>query len=111
MKPICENVVPTDEISDHDMPFVILNIKSLKFQPRYMMICGFTNFELENYIKDFERLPLSLVYVSDDPDDQVSFLNNLILQCINKHAPLKRTKIAIPQAFEFFLPTEKYCVI
>ena len=93
MKPICENVVPTDEISDHDMPFVILNIKSLKFQPHYMMICGFTNFELENYIKDFERLPLSLVYVSDDPDDQVSFLNNLILQCINKHAPLKRTKI------------------
>ena len=93
MKPICENVVPTDEISDHDMPFVILNIKSLKFQPCYMMICGFTNFELENYIKDFERLPLSLVYVSDDPDDQVSFLNSLILQCINKHAPLKRTKI------------------
>ena len=35
VKPICENVVPTDEISDHDMPFATLNIKSPKFQPRY----------------------------------------------------------------------------
>ena len=98
MKPICENVVPTDEISDHDMPFVILNIKSSKFQPRYKMIRNFKNFELENYIKNFETLPLSLVHASDDPDDQVSILNDLILQCINKHAPLKRTKITRPLA-------------
>ena len=97
MKPICENLVPTDEISDHDMPFVILNIKSLKFQPCFKMIRDFKNFELENCIKNFETLPLSLVYASDDSDDQVSILNDLIL-CINKHAPLKRTKITRPPA-------------
>ena len=97
MKPICENLVPTDEISDHDMPFVILNIKSPKFQPCYKMICDFKNFELENCIKNFERLPLSLAYASDDSDDQVRILNDLIL-CINKHAPLKRTKITSPPA-------------
>ena len=77
MKPICKNIVPTDEISDHDMPFVILNIKRLKFQPCCKMICNFKYFELVNYVKDFETLPPSLAYASHDPDDQVSILNDL----------------------------------
>ena len=33
-KVICENVIPC-KTSDHDAPFVVLNIKKQKFQPRY----------------------------------------------------------------------------
>ena len=34
-KVICENVIPFETISHHDAPFVVLNIKKQKFQPRY----------------------------------------------------------------------------
>lgn len=45
-----------------------LNIKSPKFQPRYKMISGFKNFNLEIHISDFKLLSLSLLYAFDYPD-------------------------------------------
>ena len=75
------------------MPLVILNIKIPKFQPRYKMIRGFKNFNRESYICDFKLLSLNLVYRIDDPDEQVSFFNQLILQRIDKRASLEKTKL------------------
>ena len=80
------------------MPFVILNIKRPKFQPHYKVICDFKNFNLESYISDFKLVPLNLVYAIDDPDEQVSFFNQLILQCINERVPLMETKQTQPPA-------------
>ena len=54
------------------------------------MIRDFKNFNPEKYITDFKLLPLNLFYAIDDPDEQVSFLNQFILQCIDDHAPLKK---------------------
>ena len=80
-KVICENVIPCETISDHDTPFVVLNIKREKFQPRYKFVCDEKSFNFENYIKDFSQLPLSKVYSFDEPDDQVETLNKLITDC------------------------------
>ena len=91
-KVICENVIPCETISDHDAPFVVLNIKKQKFQPRYKFVRDEKSFNLENYLKDFSQLPLSTVYSFDDPDDQVETLNKLIADCLSRHAPIKRTK-------------------
>ena len=33
---------------------------------------------MENYVTDFQQLPLNLVCLFDNPDDQVSMLNKLI---------------------------------
>ena len=33
---------------------------------------------MENYVTDFQQLPLNLVYSFDDPDDQVAMLNKFI---------------------------------
>ena len=68
-KVICENVIPCETISDHDAPFVVLNIKKQKFQPRYKFLHDEKSFNLENYIKDFSQLLLSTVYSFGDPDD------------------------------------------
>ena len=45
---------------------------------------------MENYVTDFQQLPLNLIYSFDDPDDQVAILNKLIIDCIDIHVPLKR---------------------
>jgi len=37
-KIVCDSVIPCDEISDHDAPFVIFNIAKTKFQKRYKWI-------------------------------------------------------------------------
>ena len=34
-KLISTDVLPTDEISDHDLPYAIMNIRKVKFEPRY----------------------------------------------------------------------------
>ena len=41
---------------------------------------------------DFKTLPLALVYSFEDPNEQLDTLNNLILEYIDRHAPLVKTK-------------------
>ena len=50
------------------------------------------NFENQKYVQEFEVLLVSLVYSFDDPNDQLDTLNKLILNAINEHAPLTKTK-------------------
>ena len=57
--------MPCEKISKHDAPLV----KKQKFQPRYKFACDEKSFNLENYINDFSRLPLSTVYSFDDPNN------------------------------------------
>ena len=53
---------------------------------------------MENYVTDFQQLPLNLVYSFDDQDDQVAMLKKLVADYINIHAQLKRVKLTRPIA-------------
>ncbi|XP_066930768.1 uncharacterized protein [Clytia hemisphaerica] len=97
-KIIHTDVIHTDEVSDHDMPYVIVNIKKERFQPRYKYIRDEKNFDINSFTSDFQQLPLSLVFSFDDPNDQISILNKLVYDCIESHAPLKRVRITRPIA-------------
>ena len=66
-----------------------------KFKTRYKYIRNLKNFELEKFVQDFRALAISLVYAFDDPNGQ---LNKLILNAINEHAPLTKTKFTRPPA-------------
>ena len=68
------------------------------FQTRYKYIRNMKNFNTKEYYTDFSTLPFSTVYSFDNPDDQLAVLNKLILDCIDRHAPLKRTKFTRPPA-------------
>ena len=81
-KIIHRDVIHADEISDHDMPYVIVNIKKERYEPRYKFIRNEKNFDIDSYKSDFKHLPLSTVFSFDDPNDQVSILNKLISDCI-----------------------------
>ncbi len=41
------------------------------------------NFELENFIKDLQELPWSVLDSYDDPDDALGMLTSLILSIVN----------------------------
>ena len=51
---------------------------------------------MEEFAKDFEMLPLNAVYAVEEVSDKVELLNMMILDCINRHAPLKRVKLTRP---------------
>ena len=53
---------------------------------------------MNSYTSDFQQLPLNLVYSFDDPEDQASIFNKLIVECINTHAPLRKVKLTKPVA-------------
>ena len=95
---IHHDVLNTEEISDHDTPSVIFNIKKEKYELRYTFIRNDESLVMEYYAADFQQLLLNLVYSFVDPDDQVAMLRKLITDCINIHAPLKRVKLTRPLA-------------
>ena len=50
------------------------------------------HFNIKDCIDDFKTLPLALVYSFEDPNEQLDTLNSLILECIDRQAPLVKTK-------------------
>ena len=97
-KLIHQNVVLADEIGDHDLPYVILNIRKQKFEKRCEYIRDEKRFDLSKYQKNFSQIPMSVADIFDDPNDQLYMLNELTLSCINQHAPLRRVKLTRPPA-------------
>ena len=91
-KLITTNVLPCPTVSDHDALYIIRNIPGIKFQTRTKYIRNMKHFNIKDYVDDFKTLPLVLVYSSEYPNEQLDTLNNLILECIERHAPLVKTK-------------------
>ena len=85
-------------ISDHDAPYACLNVRVNRFVPRYKYIRHEKNFDQNAFTRDFAELPLSVIYSSDDPDEQLEMLSKLFRECIDRHAPLKRTRVSRPLA-------------
>ena len=94
-KLIHDDIIYTDEISDHDCPYLIFNINKERFQPRYKYIRIEEKLNMNNYISDFKKLIINLVYAFGEPDDQIDVLNN---QCISDHVPTEKVKFTCPQA-------------
>ena len=55
-KVITNNVLPCDEITDHDAPYVIVNIRKARFEPRYKNIRMKKNLDIEKFKQDFYNL-------------------------------------------------------
>ena len=101
---ICKNkilhsdVLLCPTVSDHDAPYIIVNVPTNNYEIRYKFIRNLKLFDLETYINDFQTLPFVTVYSFNETDDQLDTLNKLILSVIDKHAPLVKTKSTIPPA-------------
>ena len=93
-----EDVLPCDEISDHDAPYIICSIKKPRFEPRYKYIRIEKNFDAMAFKSDVEKLPFAAVYAMESPEDKLDVFNHLFLSCLNKHAPLIKKKLTRPPA-------------
>ena len=90
------DVLPCPTISDHEAFSMIANMPGNKFKTRYKYRRNLKNFGLRKYVQEFKVLPISLVYSVDDLNDQLDTLNKLILNTINEHALLMKTKSTRP---------------
>ena len=97
-KILITDVLPCATVSDHDAQYAIIKIPTASFQTRYKYIRNMKNFNTKEYYTDFSTLPFSIVYKFDKLNDQLAVLNKLTLDCIDRHAPLKRTKFTRPAA-------------
>jgi exonuclease III len=92
------DVLPCSIASDHDGSYACINIRVERFRPRYKYIRYEKQFDQEAFLKDFSTLPLSLIYSTNDPNDQLDMLNKLFNECLERHAPLRKEKITRPPA-------------
>ena len=101
---ICKNkilhsdVLPRATISDHDAPYIIVNIQTNKYEIRYKFIQNLKQFNLNPYINDFKTLPFAIVYSFNETDNKLDTLKKFILSAIDKHAPLVKTKFTYAPA-------------
>ena len=92
------DVLMTDEISDHDTPYGIFNIKKERYEPHYKYVRSKKELNMNDYVAYFKLLPTSIVFGFDDPNDQIAMFNKLITDCIADHAPIKNVKFTRPPA-------------
>ena len=92
------DVIPCSTVADHDAPFACINVRIPRFKPRFKYIRNEKNLSERAFQEDFSSLPLDVVYGLDCADDMVDAMNSLIRDCIDRHAPLKRTKVTRPPA-------------
>ena len=62
------NVLPCPTVSDHDAPYIIVNIPTNKYEIRYKFILNLKHFDLKT-------LPFATVYSFNETDDQLDTLN------------------------------------
>ena len=92
------DVLPTPEISDHDSVYACINARMKSFEPRHKFIRMMNRFNINSFIQDVSFLPFCAVFALDNCIDQLDVFNELILSCIDKHAPLKKVRLTRPPA-------------
>ena len=51
------------------------------------------SFNEKEFIDDFSQLPVNIVFSTDDPEEQLELFNKLFCDCLERHTPLRRTRI------------------
>ena len=92
------DVLPCALVSDHAGPYVCINVRTERFQPRFKYIRNEKTFDPVAFQNDFSTLPLSLIYSYDDPNEQLDVIEKLFNECLERHAPMKRVKVTRPPA-------------
>ena len=93
------NVLLCPTISDHYEPYVCINVRVKLFQPRYKLLRNEKQFDETAFKIELSSVPFNVVsYCVDDTNEKVDIFNSLSKDFLDKHAPLRRTKITRPPA-------------
>ena len=89
-KLIASNDVLMSTISDHNLIYISLRLKKPKIKPSYVTIRSYSNYSADNFLS---YMPFHIISLFDEFNDQVDVFNELLLELLNQHAPIKRVKI------------------
>jgi len=85
--------VLTSSISDHNLIYLLLDLKVPRAKPSYVSIRSYKNYNPAKFLEDLQLVPFHMVNFFDDMSDQVDVYNILFLDVLNEHAPIRRIKI------------------
>ena len=85
-------------ISDHCMIYCAYELKKKKFIPKIIRRRDFRNFSEVKFKRDLSNAPWGNIYSLEekDIDNQVTIVENLYNEVINKHAPFREVRVKKP---------------
>ena len=90
---IASNDVLMSTISDHNLVYISVKLKKPRIKPCYVTIRSYTNYSADNFLRDLPYTLFHIISLFDDFNDQVDVFNELFLEVLSLHAPVKRVKI------------------
>ena len=81
-------------ISDHFLVHTVINLRSPKQAPTYIVTRSFRNYKANQFANDIAHIPWDTMNLIDKSvDNRLDAFNNLLLACLDDHAPVKTVKI------------------
>ena len=90
---ISSSDVLLSSISDHSLPYAVLNLKSPRCKPTYVTVRSFKTYSKELFVNDLSLVPWHIVDTFDDVNDKLDVFNKLFMDVLDVHAPVKRIKL------------------
>ena len=89
---VASGVVDT-HISDHSLVYTILRSLAPRARSRKICFRSLKDFSQEIFVRDMQIVPFHIIDVFDELDDKVYTFEQLFLDVINRHAPIKQTMV------------------
>ena len=80
-------------ISDHFLVYAVLNLRKQKPRKSIMNVRVFKTYVPDNFSSDIAQVPWQAFDFSSDIDEKVATFNNLFLNVLNQHAPVKQITV------------------
>ena len=92
------NIVDTCEVkpaalSDHSLIRLILKLNSPRPRCTFITTRSYKDYDGRKFVADLANVPFHMITCFNDLDDQVEAFNNLFLNVLDEHAPVKKIKI------------------
>ncbi|KAK2547890.1 hypothetical protein P5673_032031 [Acropora cervicornis] len=79
-------------ISDHSLIYATHKHNTLKADPKIIESRQFKHFDSAAFIEDIKETPFHFASLMDDPNEVWDVWKSLLLEVINKHAPMRKRK-------------------
>jgi len=89
---------PVPGISKHDLIYVSYNLKVPRYEPKIVSYRDFKPNRIDNFLKEGMYIPWHLIYNETNLDKKLEIFNNLLLEHINQHFPIKTARVTRPPA-------------
>ncbi|XP_024868283.1 uncharacterized protein LOC112452356 [Temnothorax curvispinosus] len=77
-------------LSAHDMVYIEYGFKISCFQERSVKVRDFRSFDSERFLEELGTCDWSALFDVNDVNEKVGILNEYLLECFNRHAPIRR---------------------